>query len=129
MAPRTFTRKEVEARAGGDETWIIIDNVVYDVSTFLEDHPGGPEVLLQNSGGDASRCFHDVGHTEEALEWRREFRVGELVAADVREVVRERGPAWAGGEDTLSVAALVNVWAPPLVMALIALLLYIYLFS
>ena len=32
--------------------WMIISNKVYDVTKYLEDHPGGEEVLLDKGGMD-----------------------------------------------------------------------------
>ncbi|KAG5629034.1 hypothetical protein H5410_000751 [Solanum commersonii] len=39
---------------------------VYDVTPFMEDHPGGDEVLLSASGKDATNDFEDVGHSDSA---------------------------------------------------------------
>ncbi|XP_072948078.1 cytochrome b5-like [Epargyreus clarus] len=127
MAQR-FTRKEIEARNRRDDAVIIIDNVVYDVTHFLDDHPGGVEVLLNNAGRDASRCFHDVGHSDDAKQWRQRFRLGEVVDEDRWEVIREQAAA-PDTEHELTLSGLINVWAPPLFMGALAILAYIYLFS
>lgn len=34
--------------------FIVIDNKLYDVTDFVEDHPGGQDVLLTHVGKDAS---------------------------------------------------------------------------
>ncbi|EPB86027.1 hypothetical protein HMPREF1544_07187 [Mucor circinelloides 1006PhL] len=59
--PQIFTRKEFEkinqAVKDGDsdaKKFIIIDNKLYDVTEFVEDHPGGANVLLTHVGKDAS---------------------------------------------------------------------------
>lgn len=43
------------------DCWIIIgkdgDKKVYDITAFLEDHPGGPELLLDLAGQDANDEF------------------------------------------------------------------------
>lgn len=56
-----FTLKELELinqkHRDGDKSamkFIIIDRKVYDVTEFLEDHPGGAQVLLTHVGKDAS---------------------------------------------------------------------------
>ncbi|KDO61157.1 hypothetical protein CISIN_1g045035mg, partial [Citrus sinensis] len=36
---------------------------VYEVTKFLEDHPGGDEVFLSVTGKDATDDFEDVGHS------------------------------------------------------------------
>ncbi|KAB1213910.1 Cytochrome b5 isoform B [Morella rubra] len=53
--------------------------VVYDVTKFLEDHPGGDEVLRSATGKDATDNFEDVGHTDRAIEMMNElYNVGEI---------------------------------------------------
>lgn len=59
--PQIFTRQEFEkinqAVKDGDsdaKKYIIIDNKLYDVTEFVEDHPGGAAVLLTHVGKDAS---------------------------------------------------------------------------
>ena len=46
--------------------WIVIHNKVYDVTTWLDDHPGGDEILMENSGTDATEPWEDIGHSTEA---------------------------------------------------------------
>lgn len=59
--PQIFTRKEFEkinqAVKDGEpdaKKFIVIDNKLYDVTEFVEDHPGGADVLLTHVGKDAS---------------------------------------------------------------------------
>lgn len=122
-----YTRKEIEERNRAENAAIIIDNIVYDVSKFLEDHPGGIEVLLNNAGKDASRCFHDVGHSEDAKLWRKEFKIGEVVEADRWEVISKTTDI-TEGEDVWTLRGLLDVWMPPLAFAAIAFFVYVYLF-
>ena len=39
-------------------------------------HPGGQEAHLRVAGKDASECFDEVGHSEEAESLMRKFRIG-----------------------------------------------------
>ncbi|XP_050680526.1 cytochrome b5-like [Leptidea sinapis] len=120
-----WTRQLVERRTARHEAAIIIDNVVYDVSGFLEEHPGGADVLLTNAGRDASRCFHEVGHSEDALALRERFRLGELVEQD-RWPVLARPQEVGGAGRPLTWAALLHVLGPPLAMAALATWAYLY---
>ncbi|XP_019058325.1 PREDICTED: cytochrome b5-like, partial [Tarenaya hassleriana] len=51
---------------------------VYDVTKFLEDHPGGDEVLLFSTGKDATDDFEDMGHSESAREMMGRDCIGEI---------------------------------------------------
>lgn len=58
-----------------------MSDVVYDVTKYLEDHPGGSAVLLEVAGQDATQAFEEVGHSDEAREQLEPFIVGELPEA------------------------------------------------
>lgn len=40
--------------------------LVYDVSSYVRDHPGGADILLDTAGTDATQAYKDVGHSEDA---------------------------------------------------------------
>ncbi|KAA0704894.1 Cytochrome b5 [Triplophysa tibetana] len=73
-----YRLSEVEERNSFKSTWIIIHNKVYDVTKFLEEHPGGEEVLREQAGGDATESFEDVGHSTDAREMASSMLIGEL---------------------------------------------------
>jgi len=62
--------------------WLVLDDKVYDISKFLDEHPGGEEVLLEQGGGDGTESFEDVGHSSDAREMRKQYLIGELVEED-----------------------------------------------
>ena len=41
-------------------------------------HPGGEEILVENSGKISSEEFEDVGHSSDAREMMKEYYVGDL---------------------------------------------------
>ncbi|CAN0465526.1 unnamed protein product, partial [Ascophyllum nodosum] len=51
---------------------------VYDVSSYLDDHPGGAEVMLELAGQDATNMFEDIGHSSDARTEMKKFLVGKL---------------------------------------------------
>lgn len=40
--------------------WSVIHNRVYDFTTFLDEHPGGSDVILRYAGSDATQAFDNV---------------------------------------------------------------------
>ncbi|KAM3956593.1 cytochrome b5 isoform 2-T3 [Aphomia sociella] len=79
---KLFTRKELETRNSRNDAVLIIHNSVYDVTKFLEEHPGGEEVLLEKAGQDATEPFEDVSHSSDARSLMNKYKIGELVEAD-----------------------------------------------
>ncbi|KAL3990270.1 Cytochrome b5-like Heme/Steroid binding domain family protein [Acanthocheilonema viteae] len=77
-----YTIAEVAAHNDASSTWIIIDNNVYDVTRFLEEHPGGDEVLLEQAGQNATESFKDIGHSRDAVEMTKEYLIGCLSDAN-----------------------------------------------
>lgn len=45
---------------------------------FLLQHPGGEEVLLEQAGKDGTEAFEDIGHSSDAREMMKKYKVGEL---------------------------------------------------
>ncbi|KAF4383071.1 hypothetical protein F8388_009102 [Cannabis sativa] len=52
--------------------------VVYDVTKFLDDHPGGDDVILSSTGKDATNDFEDVGHSTSAYSMMDDFYIGDI---------------------------------------------------
>ncbi|KAJ7951357.1 Cytochrome b5 [Quillaja saponaria] len=75
---KVHTFEEVAKHNHKNDCWIIIHGKVYDVTPFLEEHPGGDEVLLLAAEKDATDDFEDVGHSEDARETMKKFFVGEV---------------------------------------------------
>lgn len=50
---------------------------MYDVTKYLDDHPGGAEVMLDVGGQDADEFFEDIGHSNDAREELKKYYIGE----------------------------------------------------
>ena len=65
----TFSLEEVQKHnitSGEDKSiWIMLHDKVYDVTKFLDDHPGGEEVLIEHAAQHATEAFEDIGEEEE----------------------------------------------------------------
>lgn len=55
---RTMTRQQVEEEVQQGNLLVIVDQLVYDVSSYAKKHPGGRRVLENYSGKDASVAFN-----------------------------------------------------------------------
>ncbi|KAH9470542.1 hypothetical protein Pst134EA_007791 [Puccinia striiformis f. sp. tritici] len=62
----TYSIQEVEKHKDEKSAWTIVEGKVYDVTEFLEEHPGGKKILLKNCGKDSTELFHQY-HTKKIL--------------------------------------------------------------
>lgn len=72
----SYTLEEVAKHNTAKDCWLVIYGKVYDVTRFLDEHPGGDEVMLNVTGKDSTDDFEDVGHSTGARMQLEEFFVG-----------------------------------------------------
>ncbi|XP_029175792.1 cytochrome b5 domain-containing protein RLF-like isoform X2 [Nylanderia fulva] len=94
---KLFTRAEVAKHADPKDTWIIIHNNVYNVTSFLNEHPGGEEVLLEQGGNDATEPFEDIGHSTDARLMMESFKIGELIEEERTKDNEKKERDWSSG--------------------------------
>ncbi|GLB37706.1 putative conserved region in glutamate synthase [Lyophyllum shimeji] len=58
--------KEVAKHNSRDSCWIIVHGHVYDVTEFLDDHPGGSKIILKYAGKDATEEYDPI-HPPDAI--------------------------------------------------------------
>ncbi|XP_051118297.1 cytochrome b5-like [Andrographis paniculata] len=75
---KLFSYLQVSSHNTSEDCWVIINGKVYNVTNYLNEHPGGDEVILGQAGKDASEEFEDVGHGSAARLMLDEFYVGEV---------------------------------------------------
>ena len=75
---KIISAAEVAKHKTEEDCWISIHGKVYDVTKFLDDHPGGPEIITDVAGEDSTEEFEDTGHSEDAREQLKDYYVGEL---------------------------------------------------
>ncbi|KAF5449497.1 hypothetical protein F2P56_029937 [Juglans regia] len=75
---KLYTMQEASQHNSKEDCWVVIDGKVYDVSSYLDEHPGGDDVVLAATGKDATDDFEDAGHSESAKELMETFCIGEL---------------------------------------------------
>ncbi|KAG6411882.1 hypothetical protein SASPL_124535 [Salvia splendens] len=80
---KVLSLAEVSEHTTNKDCWLLIGGKVYDVTKFLDDHPGGDEVLLQSTGKDATDDFEDVGHSSTARAMLDEYYVGDIDSSTI----------------------------------------------
>ncbi|GBM19623.1 Cytochrome b5 [Araneus ventricosus] len=79
IAEATYTLSEVADHCNRNDCWIVIEDYVYDVTSFLDSHPGGFDVLMEHAGRDATVAFYGAGHHPNTGDLLKPFLVGSLV--------------------------------------------------
>jgi len=74
-----FTEEDVSYHCDMSSCWIIIDGKVYDVTEFLNEHPGGIDIMLEYGGLDATAPFSDVGHSKDAKSILQKYYIGDII--------------------------------------------------
>jgi len=64
---KTMTVHEVSSHCTREDLFIIVDNVVYDVTKFQKEHPGGVLSILEVAGKEATEVFLAENHSRYAV--------------------------------------------------------------
>jgi len=75
----TFTQAEVESHNTAKSCYVTLGSKVYDVTSFINDHPGGGDLILEHAGRDVTEIMRDAishEHTEAAYEILEECLIG-----------------------------------------------------
>lgn len=75
----TVSMDEVEANDTPESCWAVMEDTVYDLTDWIDQHPGGEERIQQLCGTDASDAFDDQhGGQDEPEGQLSEFEIGTL---------------------------------------------------
>lgn len=73
-----YTLEEVQKHNKSDDLWIVLHNKIYDITKYIEDHPGGSAILIEVAGTDATEAFEETGHSDEARDELARYHIGDL---------------------------------------------------
>jgi len=76
-----FTSEEVSRHSKFEDCWVIVEDRVYDLTSFLEHHPGGYDAILEYAGKDATEAFNDFGHSDYAEKILESYFLGDLTTS------------------------------------------------
>ncbi|KAL3268093.1 hypothetical protein HHI36_007220 [Cryptolaemus montrouzieri] len=122
-----YSFSEVKKHNDNKSAWVVINNNVYDVTPFLNEHPGGEEVLLEQAGRDASDPFEDVGHSSDARELMVKYKVGEIIDSE-RKPVKEKHSDWSSGSENANSENTLKSWIIPIALGIVATIIYRFYF-
>jgi len=81
MTTRTITASELATHNKEGDYWLAIDGNVYDVSTYIDMHPGGEVVMRQLAGNDVTDEFYGL-HRQDVLKKYKRLIIGKLETAE-----------------------------------------------
>ena len=78
----TLSMDELAKHNSSSSCWLLISGKIYDVTTFLTQHPGGAREILKNCGTDATVAFDTRGgtgaHSASAFAMLNLYYIGDL---------------------------------------------------
>ncbi|EJD41662.1 hypothetical protein AURDEDRAFT_90114 [Auricularia subglabra TFB-10046 SS5] len=85
-----LSAQEIEKHASRDSCWIIIHGKAYDVTEFLDDHPGGSKIILKYAGKDATEEYDPI-HPPDAITTHlpKDRHLGPVDPNSITKVVKE----------------------------------------
>ncbi|MBA7495867.1 hypothetical protein ES702_06463 [subsurface metagenome] len=86
----TFPQADVASHNNSKSCYVTVGTKVYDITPFLEDHPGGGDLILQYAGRDVKEAMEDeISHTHSEAAWEMldEHLVGFVATEKVLDAV------------------------------------------
>ncbi|GAV88885.1 Cyt-b5 domain-containing protein [Cephalotus follicularis] len=76
-AYKIYSKAEVSFHNKKTDCWIIIKEKVYDVTSYVEEHPGG-DAILAHAGDDSTEGFYGPQHATRVFDMIDDFYIGDL---------------------------------------------------
>jgi len=101
---------EIAKHNNSNDCWLLINNKVYNVTSFLSAHPGGAGTIIPHCGQEATQAFNtkDIGrpHSGSAASMLASYYIGDLNQQTSQQQIRQNvqntntvTPATRGGEE------------------------------
>ena len=73
-----YTRSEIRRHNTESSAWIVAGDDVYDVTDYVEHHPGGKYSIMKKLGGDVD-CTRDLlFHSKSGQKYWKQFLIGKV---------------------------------------------------
>ncbi|KAH9386925.1 cytochrome b5 [Nematocida major] len=89
IKPRPYTLEEVSAHKCKKSCWIVLSGIVYDVTDYLKDHPGGSNIILENAGKDCTEIFNTIHPWINYKKLLKKYLIGYVQKTEQREEAQE----------------------------------------
>ncbi|XP_024393781.1 dihydroceramide fatty acyl 2-hydroxylase FAH2 isoform X1 [Physcomitrium patens] len=82
-----LTNEEISKHKNENDAWVVVDGIVYDISQFVQAHPGGAEKILKHlhledvgklMRGDEVASSESHSHSKHAFRTLQQFRIGRV---------------------------------------------------
>jgi cytochrome b involved in lipid metabolism len=74
--PLALTPMEISKHITEQSCWMLMGNKIYDVTSYLSQHPGGRNSILQYCGKDGAAAFTGLPHSSTAEQLLASYYVG-----------------------------------------------------
>ncbi|XP_023300109.2 cytochrome b5 reductase 4 [Lucilia cuprina] len=88
----SVTREELVKHNTRNDAWIAINGVVYNVTRYMDFHPGGVEELMRGVGSDATKLFNEVHAWVNYSQLLNKCRIGPLTNTVKMESIINESP-------------------------------------
>jgi cytochrome b involved in lipid metabolism len=125
---RTIPLNELSEHNTHKSCWIALHGLVFDITPFLNEHPGGPDVVVTVSGRDCTQEFEDVGHTDSARVIGDKYVVGVLEGAHLlaRTRIPTNAEVQAAAQSTSKVDTMTVATGAGIIVAIAAFIFHFY---
>jgi len=100
-----LTLEEIALHNDQNDCWIIVNNNVYDVTSYLQAHPGGADAILPYCGSDGTQGFATQDkpkpsqHSSTAASLLSQYYIGAVGQAQQNTISPTQPPATTNGGD------------------------------
>ncbi|KAI0198386.1 FAD binding domain-containing protein [Astrocystis sublimbata] len=80
---KEFTMEEIAKHNKKDDLWVVVKGVVMDLTNWLDEHPGGPQAIMNFMGRDATEEFEMLHDDEVIPKYAPEQVIGRVKGQEV----------------------------------------------
>lgn len=97
-----LTLVEVAKHSTAEDCWVVANDKVYAVSSYINSHPGGAQRIISRCGGDITSDFEGKPHSPRAHDILGSFYIGDLnqkVTVESTQVAAQNNTGQYSGDD------------------------------